>query len=320
MKIVFMGTPEFARRPLEYLAKNTRHELLAVVTGPDKPVGRGRKLQSTAVKSAGLNLNLPIFTPDSLKDANFINQMRKIGADIFVVVAFRILPEELFTLPKFGSINVHGSLLPKYRGAAPINWAIINGETETGLTTFFLKKKVDTGNIIYQEKTDIAPNETYNDLYLKLSNLAGPVIEKTLALIETGEVKEFAQDNSLATPAPKIKPEDCRIDWSLSATECINFIRGMSSIPGAFTYFRGKKLKIFRALKMDLESDANYESGQIISDKKRLIVAAKDGNIEILQLLPEGKSKITGGEFIRGYQPKDGESLGPIDTKNLEQT
>jgi methionyl-tRNA formyltransferase len=319
MKIVFMGTPVFARRPLEYLAKNTRHELLAVVTGPDKPVGRGRKLQPTAVKAAAIDLNLPIFTPDSLKDENFLESMKKIGADIFVVVAFRILPENLFTFPEFGSINLHGSLLPKYRGAAPINWAIINGETETGLTTFFLKKKVDTGNIIYQEKTDIAPNETFDDIYLKLSKLAGPVIEKTLELIETGEVKEIAQDNFLATPAPKIQPEDCLIDWNRPAHNCINFIRGMSSIPGAFTFFRGKKLKIFKAVRYEENGSSDVESGhcrpgQIIGDKKRLLVAANDGNIEILQLLPEGKSKITGSEFIRGYQPKDNESLGLKDT------
>jgi len=314
-----MGTPEFDRRPLEYLVKNTRHKLLAVVTGPDKPVGRGRKLQPTAVKSAALDNNLPVFTPDSLKNEDFLEEMKKINADIFVVVAFRILPEKLFTLPKFGSINLHGSLLPKYRGAAPINWAIINGETETGLTTFFLKNKVDTGNIIYQEKTVIEPDDTFDDLYKKLSEMAGPVIEKTLDLIESGQVKEIPQDNSLASPAPKIKPEDCLIDWTLPVDKCVNFIHGMSSIPGAYTYFRGKKLKIFRATKITSEPDSNYKRRQIIKDKKRLIVAASNGNIEILQLLPEGKSKITGGEFIRGYQPKDGESLGDKASKNLER-
>ena len=320
MKIAFMGTPVFARRPLEYLVKNTRHDVLAVVTGPDKPAGRGRKLKPTAVKSAAIDFNLPVFTPDSLKDEIFINQMKKIGADIFIVVAFRILPEKLFTIPESGSINLHGSLLPKYRGAAPINWAIINGETETGLTTFFLKKKVDTGDIIYQEKTEIAPDETFDDLYLRLSEMAGPVIEKTLDLIESGTIKEIAQDYSLATPAPKIKPEDCLIDWTLPATKCVNFIRGMSSIPGAFTFFRGKKLKIFKAVKSGQNESGHCRPGQIIGDKKRLIVATPDGNIEILQLLPEGKSKITGGEFKRGYQPKDGEFLGETDTKDMEQT
>ncbi len=315
-----MGTPAFARRPLEYLVKNTRHEVLAVVTGPDKQAGRGRKLKPTAVKSAAIDFNLPIFTPDSLKDENFMNQMKRIDADVFVVVAFRILPENLFTLPKFGSINLHGSLLPKYRGAAPINWALINGETETGLTTFFLKKKVDTGNIIYQEKTNIDPAETFDDLYLRLSEMAGPVIEKTLDLIESGTVKETMQDNSLVTPAPKIKPEDCLINWKLPATKCVNFIRGMSSIPGAFTYFRAKKLKILQAKGLGENESTDYRPGQIIGDKKRLVVATSDGYIEILQLLPEGKSKITGGEFIRGYQPGDGEFLGEIDTKDMEQT
>ncbi len=319
MNIVFMGTPVFARRPLEYLFNNTRHEITAVVTGPDKQSGRGRKVKSTAVKEAAIEFDLPVFTPDSLKDENFLKQMKNIDADIFVVVAFRILPENLFAIPQYGSINLHGSLLPKYRGAAPINWALINGETETGLTTFFLKRKVDTGNIIYQEKTDIGPDETFDDLYQRLSEMAGPVIEKTLDLIESGAVKETEQDNSLATPAPKIKPDDCLIDWTKPAATCINFIRGLSSIPGAFTYFRGKKLKILQASAINVEAGADYNPGQIIKDKKRLIVAASDRNIEILQLLPEGKSKITGGEFIRGYQPGDGDTLGKTTTKNLEQ-
>jgi methionyl-tRNA formyltransferase len=319
MNIVFMGTPEFARRPLEYLLNNTRHEIKAVVTGPDRRSGRGRELKLTAVKSAAIESGLPIFTPESLKDENFLNQMKNIRADIFVVVAFRILPEKLFIVPNYGSINLHGSLLPKYRGAAPINWALINGETETGLTTFFLKKNVDTGDIIYQEKTDIGPEESFDDLYQRLSEMAGPVIEKSLNLIESGEVKETAQDNSLATPAPKIKPENCLIDWTLPAADCVNFIRGLSSVPGAFTFFRGKKLKIFRASKIVDETGADYDPGQIIRDKKRLIVAASDGNIEIIQLLPEGKSKITGGEFIRGYQPGDRETLGENTTKDLEQ-
>lgn len=305
-----MGTPAFARCPLEYLLKNTRHEIKAVVTGPDKKSGRGRKIVPTRVKLTATELGLPVFTPVSLKDDTFLDQMKNIGADIFVVVAFRILPEKLFTIPSFGSINLHGSLLPKYRGAAPINWALINGETETGLTTFFLKKKVDTGNIIYQEKTQIGQDETFDDLYQRLSEMAGPMIEKTIDLIESGSYKEMVQDNSLAIPAPKIKPADCLINWAKSAKDVNNFIRGLSSIPGAFTYFRGKKLKIFRASVCNLETDKKYNPGQIIKDKHRLIVAGSSGNVEILQLLPEGKAKMTGGEFIRGYQPKDGEILG----------
>jgi len=305
-----MGTPAFAGRPLEYLLKNTHHEIRAVVTGPDKKSGRGRRIVPTRVKLTATKLGLSVFTPVSLKDVAFLDQMKNIDPDIFVVVAFRILPEKLFTIPSFGSINLHGSLLPKYRGAAPINWALINGETETGLTTFFLKKKVDTGNIIYQEKTQIDQDETFDDLYQKLSEMAGPVIEKTLDLIESGTCKEIVQNNSQASPAPKIKPADCVIEWAQSVKNTNNFIRGLSSIPGAFTYFRGKKLKIFRASVCNLETDKKYNPGRIIKDKHRLIVSSLGGSVEILQLLPEGKTKMTGGEFVRGYQPKDGEILG----------
>jgi methionyl-tRNA formyltransferase len=310
MKIVFMGTPEFARRPLEYLHRKTPHNIAAVVTGPDKPSGRGRKLKPTAVNSAATNLGLTVYTPESLKDNVFIEHLRNVGADIFVIVAFRILPEKLFTMPPYGSINLHGSLLPKYRGAAPINWALINGESETGLTTFFLKKKVDTGDIIYQEKIAVGPEETYDELALKMAERAGPVIEKTLDLIETGEVSTIVQDDLRATPAPKIQPFDCLIDWSFPSRNVINLIRGLSSIPGAFTYYRGKKLKIFRITSIDTTRDKKYEPGQIIKDKHRLIVATADGAVEILELLPEGKSRMTGMEFVRGYQPGDGERVG----------
>ena len=304
-----MGTPEFARRPLEYLYRNARHDIAAVVTGPDKPSGRGLKLVPTAVKAAAQKFEIPVYAPESLKDQAFLEKMKDIGADIFVVVAFRILPEALFTIPARGSINLHGSLLPKYRGAAPINWALINGETETGLTTFFLKKKVDTGDVIYQEKISIKPDEIFDELYTRLSEMAGPVIEKTLNLIETGNVVPIAQDNSLATPAPKLSPEDCQIDWGFPPENIVNFIRGLSSIPSAFTGFRGKKVKILRARKDEVEMTEKFEPGQIIKDKQKLLVAAASGAVEILELLPEGKSRITGGEFVRGYHPDNHEML-----------
>jgi methionyl-tRNA formyltransferase len=309
MKIVFMGTPDFARRPLGYLYKNTRHEIVAVVTGPDKKAGRGRKVTPTPVKKEADEFAIPVLTPASLKDEAFIERIRAYNADLFVVVAFRILPEKLFSIPKFGSINLHGSLLPKYRGAAPINWALINGEKETGLTTFFLKKKVDTGNIIYQEKIDIGDEENFDELYERMSNLAGPVIDKTLDLIESGKANPISQDSSLAIPAPKISPFDCMIDWGFPSANVVNFIRGLSTKPGAFTFFRNKNLKIFKAKNADIDMTEKIRPGQIINDKKRLLVAVANGAVEILDLLPEGKKRMTGEQFINGYHPKE-EILG----------
>lgn len=310
-----MGTPEFARRPLEYLYKNTHHDILAVVTGPDKPSGRGQKLTPTAVKEAALRLDIPVFTPDSLREPGFLDQIRNIGADIFVVVAFRILPEALFTIPPHGSINLHGSLLPKYRGAAPINWAIINGETETGLTAFFLKKKVDTGDIIYQEKIIIGSDETFDELYVRMSHRAGPALEKSLNIIQQGEFKPIPQDNRLATPAPKLSPEDCLIDWGFPAVHVTNFIRGLSSVPGAYTYHKDRKLKILRAGIAGPRDVNDLRPGRIREDKNRLLVEVADGIVELLEVIPEGKGPMSGGDFVRGYRPTRQDILGAKDTK-----
>lgn len=315
MKIVFMGTPEFARRPLEQLysgSSSKKHEILAVVTGSDKKSGRGLKLVPTAVKSASQALGIPVLTPMSLKDESFINEIKEFEADVFVVVAFKILPEKLFSIPKFGSFNLHGSLLPKYRGAAPINWALINGETETGLTTFFLKKKVDTGNIIYQEKIGIKPDESFDELYIRMSEAAGPVIEKTLDLIESGNYELLTQDNSEATPAPKIKPQDTIISWNNPAESIGNFIRGLSTIPCARSTFRGKRIKIYsgKVAELQSETEKNIQPGQIIKDKHKLLVSTAEGVVEITGLQPEGKAKMSGDQFLRGYQPREKEFLG----------
>ncbi len=311
-----MGTPDFARRPLEYLYSGSsgsfgkKHQILAVVTGPDKKSGRGLKLIPTAVKSASQALGIPVLTPTSLKDDSFIDEIKKFDADIFVVVAFKILPEKLFSIPKFGSINLHGSLLPKYRGAAPINWALINGETETGLTTFFLKKKVDTGNIIYQEKIAIEPEETFDELYARMSEKAGPVIGKTLDLIESSNFELLAQDDSEATPAPKIMPQDTIINWDNPAKTVANFIRGLSSVPGAYTTFRGNRMKIYKGKVSKVQTENKLQPGQIIKDKHKLLVSTAEGVVEILQLQPEGKAKMSGDQFLQGYRPRQKEILG----------
>lgn len=307
-----MGTPEIARRALEYLYNNTNHKLLAVVTGPDRPAGRGLKLIPSPVKTTAVKLGVPVFTPESLKDPEFIDRMKEIDADIFIVVAFRILPADLFTIPPKGSINLHGSLLPKYRGAAPINWAIINGETETGLTTFFLKKSVDTGNIIYQEKIKIDPDDNFSALYEKMAEMAGPVIEKTLDLIASDQIEPIKQDDSLATPAPKISPFDCLIDWGFPAKNVVDFIRGMATTPGAYTYFKGSKLKVLRAVNAGIDLKEKLRPGQIIPDKHKLLIAVADGAVEITELLPQGKSIISGNQFLRGYKPADKEIFGEM--------
>ncbi len=303
MKMVFMGTPDFARRPLEYLHQNSRHEVLAVVTGPDKRAGRGRKVVPTPVKEAAISFNLPVLTPESLKDDTLAAGLAEFAADIFVVVAFRILPARIFEMPPKGAINLHGSLLPKYRGAAPIQWALINGETETGLTTFFLKRHIDTGSIVYQEKIAIEPDEIFDELYTRMSLQAGLVIEKTLDLIETGGYSLIEQDDSLATPAPKILADDGLIDWNADAKGIVNLIRGLSTSPGAFTFFRGKKVKIFRAKFIEHAPEAGFEPGRIIPDRRRLIISAMHGALEVSELLIEGKSKMTGEAFLHGYQP-----------------
>jgi methionyl-tRNA formyltransferase len=310
MNIIFMGTPEFARYPLEYLCGRPRHKILAVVTGPDRPSGRGLKLISTAVKSASQRLGLQTLTPESLKDAAFLEEIRSFKADVFVVVAFRILPESLFSIPEYGSINLHGSLLPKYRGAAPINWAIINGEKETGLTAFFLKKKVDTGDIIYQKKIPIGPEETFDELYLKTAREAGPVLETALDLIESGKVDPIPQDSSKASPAPKLTPEAAQIDWGFPARNVVNFIRGLSSRPGAHTTFRGRRLIILKARPAEAETADKPRPGRVIEDKHRLLVAVADGAVEILSLKPEGKGSMSGEQFLRGYRPDSNDILG----------
>lgn len=309
-----MGTPEFARKPLAYL-HNSEHEILAVVTGPDERSGRGGKFMPTAVRQEAERLSLAVHTPTSLKDEGFCQSLKAYRPDLIVVVAFKILPERLFTLPRLGSINVHASLLPKYRGAAPIHWALINGEKETGLTSFSLKKKVDTGDIILQESVTIADDENFDSLSARLSKLAGPFLLKTLDLIEKGRVSPRPQQEEQATPAPKITPSDAMIDFGFPAERVKNFVRGLSSQPGAYTFFRGKKIKI-------LACSVHYSSGQapgaaarpgtILEDKRALLVHCAESIVEVLTLLPEGKRQMDGVSFLNGFKPKPGECFGEI--------
>ncbi|MEK7819386.1 MAG: methionyl-tRNA formyltransferase [Bacteroidota bacterium] len=300
MRILFMGTPDFAVKSLESLIEN-KIIPVAVVTTPDKPQGRGLKLTHSKVKEKSLSLGLPIYQPEKLRDENFISILKNLNLDLIVVVAFRILPKELLSIPKYGAINLHASLLPKYRGAAPINWAIINGENESGVTTFFLDEKTDTGKIIFQEKCKIENEISAGELYDLLAKIGSQLLIKTICAIETGNTIEFSQNDFEATPAPKIFKKDCQINWNSDTENIYNFIRGLSPFPTAWTTFKSKTLKIYKSKisKLDLE---NKKPGTIIKEKNKLYVATPDGFLELLELQIEGGKKISGDEFIRGYQ------------------
>jgi methionyl-tRNA formyltransferase len=304
-----MGTPRFALPSLSKLVQS-RHQIVGVVSVPDKPQGRGQKLAESPVKIFAREHGLAILTPDDLKDGEFVNTLKGINPDAILVVAFRILPEEVFALPPLGTVNLHASLLPQYRGAAPINWAIINGETKTGLTTFYIRKKVDTGDIIMQKEINVGPDETFGELHDRMAELGSQMLLETADLMEKGEVKLVRQDDSKATKAPKIVPEHCRIDWSKKALEIKNLIRGLSPSPGAFTLFRGKILKIYKS---EVRGAIKYPDsfGEIIDldDSKNIRVKTGSGLLSLLEVQPEGKKKMSGEEFIRGYRSIPGEKF-----------
>ncbi|MEG8947090.1 methionyl-tRNA formyltransferase [Rosettibacter firmus] len=297
MKIVFMGSPEFAIPSLEKLL-NTKHSIELVVTAPDKERGRGKKVLPTPVKEFAIAKGLNVLSPASLKDENFIHQLKEINADLFIVVAFRILPKEIYTLPSKGAFNLHASLLPKYRGAAPIQWALINGEKETGVTTFFIEEKVDTGNIILQEKIEINDDDDYGSLHNKLMIIGADAVIKTLELIEKGNYQLIKQDESLSTPAPKITKEICKIDWSKSAIEIHNLVRGLSPSPCAFFERNGKIFKVFKTKVVD---NLNLEQGKIYQTKNEIFIGTSKGTIQILELQMEGRKRMRADEFLRGY-------------------
>lgn len=307
MNIIFMGTPDFAVPSLRSLL-HSNHHIVAVVTPPDLPRGRGQKISPSPVKIEARRHGLSILQPSSLKNADLQEQLRNFNADLFVVVAFRILPKEVFTIPPKGTINLHASLLPKYRGAAPLNWAIINGEKETGVTTFFIQEKVDTGNLILQEKVAIGADMTVGELHDQLMIVGADLLLKTVNAIEKGSCDLRKQHDADATPAPKIFRETCRIDWSKSAREIHNHVRGLSPYPGAWTMYKQKQLNIYRTkvLNLDCESPA----GSVIVEANHLSVATGKGMLEILDLKTEGRKRMTAEEFLRGYYMQSGEILG----------
>jgi methionyl-tRNA formyltransferase len=301
-----MGTPDFAVPSLEFLLR-TKHEVVAVVTAPDKPRGRGQELQGPPVKAIALQHHLPLFQPEELSDPSFIDSLRKVDPDLIVVVAFRILPKAVFLLPRLGAINLHASLLPRYRGAAPINWAIIRGETRTGVTTFFLEEKVDTGRILLQAETPILPDDDAGSLHDRLAVLGAQTLCSTVQLIESGTASPKEQDPALASPAPKIYRDDCRIRWDQPAERIRDFIRGLSPSPAAFTQLEGRVLKIFRAAALPQKSEG--EPGLVSATESALSVASTDRELAILELQLEGRTRMSVQAFLRGYPVKSGTRL-----------
>ena len=295
--IIFMGTPEFAVPTLELLNKELG--VKAVVTVPDKPKGRGKKMQSSDVKIKAEELSIPVLQPEKLKDENFIEQLKSYEPDIICILAFRILPEEVYSLAKIASFNIHGSLLPAYRGAAPINWVIINGEKTSGLTSFILEKKVDTGNILLQHQFDIPAYTTAGELHDMMMPMAAQMSIDTCKLLNEGNYKLIPQDDSKASPAPKIFPEMCEINWDKGTRTTINFINGMSPFPGAWTTWNGERLKI---LKAKFESDLISYPGEFMIEKDKFIVQCADGLLSILELQLPGKKKSKIEDFLNGYR------------------
>lgn len=326
LRIVFMGTPEFAVASLDALVKAGCH-IVGVITAPDKPEGRGMKLNESAVKKYAVEQGLKILQPEKLKNTEFLTELKSLNADLFIVVAFRMLPEAVWNMPPMGTINLHGSLLPQYRGAAPINWAVINGEKETGITTFKLKHEIDTGDILLQECFPIGENETAGEVHDKMKEIGAQLLVKTVEGLSAGTLKErpqsaignrqLANENITASEihtsdiihqtsailhhAPKIFSENCKIDFDKTVDEVHNLIRGLSPFPGAFTRFDGKILKIFRS--ENEISSVSSKPGQWESDKKTFLkFACTDGYILLKDVQLEGKKRMPVEEFLRGYR------------------
>lgn len=297
MRIVFFGTPDFAIPSLKLLHES-KHEIVAIVTAPDKHRGRGRSFSVTPIKQYGLDNNIQVLTPEKLKNEDFEKSLKLINPDLFIIVAFRILPESIFTIPSKGSFNLHGSLLPKYRGAAPIQWAIINGETETGLTTFFLEKKVDTGNIILRQKILIENTDNFGTLHDKMSFAGAQLVLQTVQLIEENNLKLTTQEDTEATPAPKITKEMCEINWDGNAKNIHNLVRGLSPHPGAFWVFNNKIFKIFLT---EITSITSLKPFEIQQSKNELLIGTSTEAIKILEIQPEGRKRMKTADFLRGH-------------------
>ena len=302
LRIVFMGTPEFAVGILDTLIKNN-YNVVGVITAADKPAGRGQKIKFSAVKEYALAHNLTLLQPTNLKEESFLAELKALNANLQIVVAFRMLPEVVWKMPKLGTFNLHASLLPNYRGAAPINWAIINGDTKTGVTTFFIDDKIDTGAMILGSKVEIAPDENAGQLHDRLMQLGSKTVLDTLALIEKGNVTTTIQKESPEIKtAYKLNKENCKIDWTKPAFEIYNLIRGLNPYPSAWCFISDKNeewnVKIHEAI-MILENH-NYTIGRLICNKKELKIAVKNGFIQVLSIQFPGKKRMSTSELLNG--------------------
>lgn len=299
MKIVFMGTPEFAEASLQKLLE-TDHQIVGVFTQPDKPKGRGYKLVAPPVKELALAHNIPVFQPQKMRDGTALDILQELQPDLIAVVAYgKILPKEILELPRYGCINVHGSLLPKYRGAGPIQWSVINGESVTGVTTMYMGEGLDTGDMILKKETPIGENETYGELHDRLKEIGAQALVETIELIEQGKAPREVQDDSLSSYAPMLDKQIARLDFTKDAQTLHNLIRGLSPWPVAHTTVDGKLLKVHRAVL----ASGKGQPGEVI-DSKKFIVACKEGALELLEVQLEGGKRMKGEDFLRGRKPK----------------
>jgi methionyl-tRNA formyltransferase len=300
LRIVFMGTPNFAVPSLRILVQNG-YKVVGVVTATDKYGGRGKKqLLESPVKKYAVEQGIPVLQPKNLKSPEFQEELRGLNANLQVVVAFRMLPEAVWDMPEYGTFNLHGSLLPRYRGAAPINWAVINGDAETGVTTFFIRHEIDTGDVLFQEKMPIGPNETAGAVHDRMMLLGAETVLKTVKAIESGDYQLQKQDDALATKAPKLFRETCEIDFTQPIEKVHNFVRGLSPYPAAWTTLEGKQLKILRAHYEKADVDAT--PGTFRSDNKSWIkIAAPDGWLVVEELQLQGRKRMKANDFLNGF-------------------
>ena len=310
MNLVFMGNPAFAVPALEKLAASD-YQIVAVVSNPPQKMGRGKKIRETAIAIKAKSMGLDVIQEQDLKSGHFVSKLKELDADLFVVVAFRILPNSLITIPKLGSINLHGSLLPAYRGAAPIQWALINGEDETGLSTFFIAPKVDTGAVICQDKLPIHPNDNYGTLSERMGILGSVLLVETINLIESGSASAIKQNDNQATLAPKITKDMTNIDWSRPARELHNLVRGLTPTPSATTIIKGKRIKIQETRVDNDDNGSNYLPGEITAIKKSIVsVQTGNGHLLIHRVQLEGKKTMDIGSFMNGFALNIGDRFG----------
>lgn len=311
LRIVYMGNPDFAVRPLQIMLEHN-YNVVAVVTGQDKPSGRGKKINESAVKVFAKEQNLPIIQPESLKSEDFLQTLRDLNIDLIVVVAFKMLPKVVWQIPKIGTINIHASLLPQYRGAAPINWAIINGEKKTGVTSFIINEVIDTGNILLQKEVDITDDETVGTLHDKLQESGSQLLIETLQLLETGKQQGIDQTTLFANekdlkPAPKIFKETCKINWNEKSVKINNLIRGFSPYPGAWTTIKkGENTFVFKIFSAKvLIENHSLQVGQFVEKNNSIAISTIDGFIQLVEIQLEGKKRMNISDFVRGFSFND---------------